>query len=120
MSEKIHREDITSALDITNYVNVRSQNEDNLCVSEEPVIIFMWLSEDTVWYYVSDREQSHSSLGLRSMCVYYVIVRDQNWEFIWVSEGTVRVLSECQRSQYIYYVSEVALMILCVRGQLRI
>ena len=114
------REDITSVLDITNYVNVRGQNEDILCVSEDPVIIFMWLSEDTVRYYVSDREQRGSSLGLRSKCVYYVIVRDQDWGFIWVSEGTVRVLSECQMSQYSYYVSAVALMILCVRDHLRI
>ena len=52
--------------------------------------------------------------------MYYVIVKDQNWGYMLVSEGTVRALCELQWSQYSYYVLEVALMILCVRGQLRI
>ena len=100
------------------YVDVRGQIESILCVSEDPVKIFMWLSENTVWNYVSDRDQSGSCL--RSKCPYFVLVRDQNWGFMWVSEGTVMVLCEYQWSQYSYYVSEVALMILCVRGWLRI
>ena len=105
MSEKIYREDITSVLDITNYFNVRGQNENIFCVSEDPVIIFMWLSEDTMWYYVSYREQSGSSLGLRSKCVYCVIVRDHNWGFM------------CQRVKWEYYVSARghSIVIMCQR-----